>query len=170
VEATPEEIRWFFALFFGSIACFVGLVVLVLLMVVARIALSSVGRNAVSPLVTDRFTPIQVRITAEQITGIHEQRMVTLQTANVVRVGFAHDTFGNLRQDESWLVRIDDRDGASIWVDGLLVWPATVFGAARVNGDPGMLRSLVTYLLSVLPPTADVEPRVRRFAATGQFE
>jgi hypothetical protein len=160
---------WIFAMFFGTIACFFGLLILVLLMVVARTALSAVGKHAVSPLVTDRFTPIQVRITAERITAIHEQRMVTLQTANVVRVVFAHDTFGHLRQDESWLVRIDDRDGISLWIDGLLVWPETPFGPAKINGDPSMLRSLVTHLLSVLPPGSEVEPRVLRFAETGQF-
>jgi hypothetical protein len=150
-----------------GVAC--GIFGIVVLAVVVNFVVQLRARNAASPLVTDRFSPSQVQVTAERITGTAGQKTVTLQTANVVRVVFAHDVFGNLRQSETWLVRVDDRDGASIWVDGLHIWPATVFGPAKVVDPNTPVRPLVNQLLRVVPPGTEVEYRVRTFAATGQI-
>jgi hypothetical protein len=126
-------------------------------------------KNPVTPFTTDRFSPSQVQVTAERITGTSGRGTLTIHTANIVRLSLSYATLERFDGSEQWMLRIEDRDGTSIWVDGFRVWPATAFTQARVE-DADAVRLLLDRVLTVLPPGAEVEPRVRLFAVRGEIE
>ncbi len=126
-------------------------------------------KNPVTPFTTDRFSPGQVQVTAERITGTSGQGTLTIHPANIVRLSLSYATLERFDGSEQWMLRIEDRDGTSIWVDGFRVWPASALTRAKVQ-DADAVRLLLDRVLTVLPPSAEVEPRVRLFAVRGEIE
>lgn len=136
---------------------------------------STRGRRAAGESWRFVYGNAPVQITDTTLSQTRQDGTVTMNLEDVVRVhlvatGKPIVRVGNLEQapwTKFWVVQIEDRHGSSVHVERLVTsW--TVWGTRLVE-QGSQLRSILQDLLSRLPPTAEVDPRVSAYAATGKL-